>query len=75
MFIHGNCLTIAMPKFGKCAKGLSESFMQEGMYSIPFFHTLFQRPGPILIDSLAVIRKRLKLPPVNASVGEIVPGR
>lgn len=60
--LSGNCLSHVMPKFIECASQGSQGYMPEPLLSVPFFHTLFQRPGPILQKKLKVVRRRLGLP-------------
>ena len=70
MLNTGDCLSGILPRFTS-----SECFQQlpEFMLLIPFYHTLFRRPGPTMIQTLEKIRQRLDLPLLPPGL-ESVPG-
>lgn len=54
---EGNCVSKALPLYGKCVKN-----MLQNVAGIPFFYLLFTRPSPLMVESITLIRNRLSLP-------------
>lgn len=69
----GGCLTRILPKFIGCVdddfSGRGGTYFGDNMLSIPFFYTLFQRPGPMMKEALDLIRERLGLGPEGSESG------
>ena len=70
MLNTGDCLSGILQRFTA-----PECFQQlpEFMLLIPFYYTLFRRPGPTMIQALKTIRQRLHLPSLPLGL-ESVPG-
>jgi len=68
----GGCISRIMPKYVECLNDNQKGYFGDNLMSIPFFHYLFQRPGEIMVSTLAQIRERLGLG--GAPDGEPTPG-
>ena len=55
----GECVTEALPTFGKCLNRLS--FPSD---SSPVYYSVFRRPTPLMVRHLRAVRERLALPPL-----------
>ena len=56
--LTSGCLPSILRRF--VSKGCIDE-MHEFMLLIPFYYTLFRRPGPSMVKALRMIRRRLKL--------------
>ena len=68
----GDCISRILPQYVDCVNDNRRGYFGDNMMSIPFFHYLFQRPGPVMLTVLDLIRSRLELGPAPA--GEPTPG-
>jgi hypothetical protein len=64
MLTTGSCLPEILTKFVHCVTGASHhtdryQYLQEFELSIPFYFSLFRRPGPKMLKVLRTIRKRI----------------
>lgn len=63
IMIKGDCLEHSMPNFITCASSRTQGgYMQDNLLPVPFFSTLFTRPGPLLAEYVTQIRTKLGLP-------------
>lgn len=63
IMVGGDCLEHSMPDFVKCAASRTQGgYMQDNLLPVPFFSTLFKKPGPLLAEYVGKVRTKLGLP-------------